>query len=64
MSIYYLTDGGVWKTEEQIILEAIDIVCGACDYTPEDVSGIDPCKGCKVVETAVRMHGRLSKEEA
>ena len=52
---YYLTNSGEWKTKERIVLDAIDIVCGACDYVPEDVSGIDPCKDCRVAEIAARM---------
>ena len=63
---YYLTPNGEWKTKERIVLDAIDIVCGACDYVPEDVSGVDPCEGCKVAETAGRMldKERRMKEEA
>lgn len=57
---YYLDNDGMWKTKERIVLDAIDIVCGACDYIPEDETGIDPCEGCKVVETAARM---LDKEK-
>ena len=53
---YYLTGSGEWKTRAEIVLDAIDIVCGSCCYVPEDESGIDPCEGCMVVETAGRMN--------
>ena len=36
-------------------LDAIELICSMCDYTPEDVSGIDPCASCMVVKTADRM---------
>ena len=55
---YYLTGSGEWKTRSDIVLDAIDVVCGECDYTREDVSGVDPCAGCKVIGIAERMWRR------
>ena len=40
--------------EAREIIDAIDIVCMWCDYRAEDETGIDPCEGCKVIETAER----------
>ena len=52
---YYLTPGGIWKTRAEITLEAIDVVCGECNYAPEDTGGTDPCEGCRVLGIARRM---------
>lgn len=45
---YYMTAGGVWKTEGQIVLDAIGIVCSQCATT-------GACDGCAVREVAERM---------
>ena len=43
------------KKTARKVLDAIDRVCAYCNYIPEDETGIDPCEGCKVIETADRM---------
>lgn len=60
MAELYLTPNG-WKSKARIVLDAIDVVCGQCCYIPEDETGIDPCKNCKVVETANRMYEILQE---
>jgi len=55
---FYLTNGGAWKTKEEIVLDAIDVVCGECmKGGDERCEGLrDVCEGCAVVEIANRMH--------
>ena len=60
---YYLTNSGEWKTKSRIVLDAIDVVCGECDYAPEDVSGCDPCEGCHVIEIAARTMNKQEEDE-
>lgn len=60
---YYLDPSGEWKTEERIVLDAIDVVCGQCVKGGDDrCEGLrDICEGCAVVEIADRMR-RLEEE--
>lgn len=53
----------ITREEADKVLGAICLVCGWCDYVPEDFTGIDPCAGCKVVETADRMWDIVNGEE-